>query len=232
MNHGSPQDRLDRATSRRLARLAGRPINTARLERRMEAVLREATRADATTDATRFIAAAWARWWRPAASAAAAILIALTIGWFALNGGTSAALAAPAALARIHHDVAAGLAPHLKVSSVEEANQLLADQASGVVAIPELPGVMLSCCLHQHGSATLTCALIEQDGRLITVAVADGARLHSPRGQTFRRAGRDYIAHTANGINMVMTHDDGRWLCVMGETTSDVLLDVAVQIRF
>jgi hypothetical protein len=140
-------------------------------------------------------------------------------------------MAAPAGLAQIHYDVANGLAPHLKVSSVEQANQLLADQANGVVPVPELPGVMMSCCLHQHAGTTLTCALIETDGRLITVAIADGAKLRSPHGKTITRDGRQFVAHTANGINMVMAHEGDRWLCVMGEVDFEQLADVAADIR-
>ena len=231
MRNSSPQDRLDRATSQRLAKLATRPVDTSRLQRRLEAAMHEVTSDDTASAAPRLTLASWQRWWRPITSAAAAILIVVTIGWLALDGGTSPAIAAPAELAQIHYDVANGLAPHLKVSSVEEANQLLADQSNGVVPVPELPGVMMSCCLHLHGGTTLTCALIERDGQLITVAIADGAKLHSPHGKTLTRGDRKFIAHTANGINMIMVHEGNRWLCVMGEVDFEQLADVAAEVR-
>ncbi len=201
-------------------------MDTTGLERRFEQVM--ATEVDSPAPS---IPGAWRRWRRPITSAAAAILIVVTIGWLALDGGTSSAMAAPAALARIHHDVANGLAPHLKVASVQEANELLADQSNGVVPVPELPGVMMSCCLHQHAGTTLTCALIESDGQLITVAIADGAKLHSPSGKTITRGDRQFIAHTVNGINMVMAPEGDRWLCVMGEVDFEQLADVAADIR-
>jgi hypothetical protein len=141
-------------------------------------------------------------------------------------------MAAPAALAQIHFDVAKGLAPHLEVSSVDEANQLLADQSNGVVPIPELPGTLKSCCLHPLAGTTLTCALIERDGQLITVAIADGATIRSPHGKTITRGDRQFIAHTANGINMVMAFKGDRWLCVMGDTSTEQLLDVAARITY
>ena len=97
--------------------------------------------------------------------------------------------------------------------------------------VPQLPGAIRSCCLHQHASTTLTCALIDLDGQLITVALADGAKLHSPQGKTITRDGREFIAHTANGINMVMTTEGNRWLCVMGDVTTEQLMEVAVNIR-
>jgi len=249
MQDNNAHERLDGATAARLARLGARPVDTAGLERRIEQAMAAEMDGPAPSMPT-----AWRRWWRPITSAAAAILIAVTIGWLALDGGTSSAMAAPAGLAQLHYDVANGLAPHLKVSNaaglaqlhydvanglaphlkvsnVDQANQLLADQFNGVVPVPELPGIMMSCCLRQHAGTMLTCALIERDGRLITVAIADGAKLHSPRGKTIMRGGRSFIAHTANGINMVMAHEGDRWLCVMGEVDFDELADVAVEIR-
>lgn len=227
MSRDEPFDQLEHATSQRLARLAARPVDTMHLQRRLDKVL-AAEAGSATSNGS----TAWQRWWRPISSAAAAILIGLTLGWFALESGTSPAMAAPTELAKIHFEVANGLAPHLEVSSVAEANQLLADQINGVVAVPQLPGTMKSCCLHAHAGTMLTCALIEQDGRLITVAMADGAKLHSPKGQTLTRGGRTFFAHTTNGINMVMAHEGDRWLCVMGELDFDELADVAAQIKF
>jgi len=226
MQDNNAHERLDGATAARLARLGARPVDTAGLERRIEQAMAAEMDGPAPSMPT-----AWRRWWRPITSAAAAILITVTIGWLALDGGTSSAMAAPAGLAQLHYDVANGLAPHLKVSNVDQANQLLADQFNGVVPVPELPGIMMSCCLRQHAGTMLTCALIERDGRLITVAIADGAKLHSPRGKTIMRGGRSFIAHTANGINMVMAHEGDRWLCVMGEVDFDELADVAVEIR-
>ena len=234
MPNNDDHDRLDTATSARLARLGARPVDTTGLQRRLEQAMAGQVmpgRRSAAGLESPSLPAAWRRWWRPITSAAAAILIAVTIGWLALDGGTSSAMAAPAELAQIHYDVANGLAPHLKVSSVEEANQLLADQSNGVVPVPELPGVMMSCCLHPHAGTTLTCALIERDGQLITVAIANGAKLHSPQGKTLTRGSRRFIAHTANGINMVMAHEHDRWLCVMGEVDFEQLADVAVDIQ-
>lgn len=221
------EDRLDRATSTRLAKLATRPVDTSRLEQSLEQALRSETGREPDASPLPF-----RRWWRPITTAAAAILIVVTIGWLVLNGGTSPAMAAPAELAQIHFDVANGLAPHLKVSSVAEANRVLADQSNGIVPVPELPGVLLSCCLHQHAGTTLTCALIELDGQLITVAMADGAKLHSPHGKIITRDGKQFVAHTTNGINMVMATEGSRWLCVMGDSPTQDLLDVAVDIRF
>ena len=115
---------------------------------------------------------------------------------------------------------------------MEEANRLLAAQANGALEVPELPGNIKSCCLHQHAATTLTCVLIERDGALMTVAIADGAALRTPEGQPISRGEREFTAHTVNGINMVMAHEGNRWLYVMGEAAMDVLVEVAKGIRF
>ena len=148
-------------------------------------------------------------------------------------------MAVPTELARFHREVVRGLRPQLKVSSVEQANRLLADQAKGIIVVPRLPDALRSCCLNQYAGATLTCALIERRGQLISVAVTDGAKLHSPRGRVIHCNGRvihcngrSFIAHTANGVNMVMAYENGRWMCVMGEVEAAALLDVAMGVRF
>jgi len=226
MTHSDEQERLEHATSARLARLANRPMDTSHLESRIERSLHDSTEDESTP-----LSLSWRRWWRPVASIAAVLAIALTIGWLLIDGGTSPAMAAPTELAQIHYDVARGLTPHLKVSTVAEANELLARQADGMVPVPDLPGAMKSCCLHPYAGTTLTCALIEQDGQLITVAVASGKMLHSPEGTAIHRGGRQFTAHAANGINMVMAHEGDRWLCVMGEADTEQLIEIAVDIR-
>src|SRR5690606_25068706 len=86
MRNNSAHDRLDRVTSERLAKLAARPVDTSRLEQRLEAAMREAVVEDAASTRPIATIAAWQRWWRPITSAAAAILIVVTIGWLALDG--------------------------------------------------------------------------------------------------------------------------------------------------
>ena len=178
MKQPNPQDRLDRATSARLAKLASRPVDTSELERRLEQALGNDIAQEPVKTALRLQA-----WWRPITAAAAAILIVVTIGWLALDGGASPAMAAPAELAQIHFDVAKGLSPHLEVTSVEEANQLLAKQSNGMVPVPELPGAIRSVLSPPARIHDADLRLIDLDGQLITVAVADGAKLHSPPGQ-------------------------------------------------
>lgn len=220
------QDRLERATSARLAKLASRSVDTSGLERRMQEALRE-DGGEATSTSPLLLQ----RWWRPILSAAAAALIVVTIGWLVLDGGTTPVMAAPTELAQIHFDVSNQLTPHLQASSVAEANRLLAEQSDDFTPLPEMPGKLRSCCLHQLAGTTITCALVELDGGLITVAVGDGEQVHAPPGKTITRGGKQFIAHTANGTNMVMVHEGNYWLCVVGDETTEKLLELAVDIK-
>lgn len=218
-------DRLEQATASRLTRLAGRPVDTTNLAQQLTLAM------ESQTAALPNRRTGWQAWWRPITAATAAIVIVAVVGWFFTSSGPAPAMAAPAYLAQIHHDVVNGYGPNLKVASVEEANQLLADQANGVVEVPELPGMMMSCCLHEHEGTTLTCALIELDGRFVTVAIADRSKMHSPKGRLIERGGRKFTVHQANGITMVMTNRDNRWMCVMGQVNESLLIDIALGIN-
>lgn len=227
MKDGSKQDRLEQATVGRLAKLAVRPVDTSRLERRLEIAM--GLEAD-TEDSTPPLGGG-AAWWRPIRGIAAAVLITVSVGWLVLQPGASTAMAAPAELAKIHFEVINSLTPHHLVSSIEEANQLLADQSKGFIELPPLPGTVQSCCLHELAGQTVTCALIERDGQLITVAIAEANDLRSPEGNTLVHEGRTYTTHKANGIVMVMTNQSGRWLCVMGEIEAETLVEIAAEIE-
>lgn len=214
------QERLERCTRRRLARLAAMPVDTSRLKRRIEAAIAEQREPSPAYQTL-------LRWWRPVTSAAAAVIIALTV-WTAVDT-SSVAMAGPAQLAQLHYDVTRGLTPALPATSIEEANRLLAEQGAGQVA-GQLPGEVMSCCLQEVSGVTLSCVLIKQDQSLITVVVADGGAMHSPVGEAVERSGRRFTLHQANGINMAMIGESGRWACVMGQVPYEQLIEVAAQI--
>ncbi|MBN4061235.1 hypothetical protein JYU15_02240, partial [bacterium AH-315-I18] len=133
MNNPNTEDRLNQATSTRLAELANRPVDTSRLAKQLEQVMRDETEHEPA------VLKMPQRFWRPT-SAAAVILIAVMIGWMVIQGSSTPAIAAPAGLAQIYHDVTNELSPHAKVSSIQEANRVLAAQASGAMLVPDLPG--------------------------------------------------------------------------------------------
>ena len=227
MSQDPNPSQLDQVTSERLAKLAARPVDTSGLENRLEAALREEADPAATTPVARLVL-----WSRPLIGLAAAVLIVGSVALVVLQPGGAPAMAAPSGLAEIHFDVTRGLTPHLEVSTIDEANRLLAQQSTEYVALPPLPGSLQSCCLHQHAGEMLTCAVVEHNGQLVTIAVARGADLWSPEGDALDYRGRTYLVHRANGITMVMHSEADRWLCVMGQTSPEVLAEIAAEINF
>lgn len=227
MSSRDHQERLDRATSQRLSKLAARPVDTSHLERQMQAVLheQEEERPDRSYPAP-------SRWYKPMTAMAAAVLLLGTIGWIVFGAGSTPATASPEGLATIHDEASHGLTPHLVASTIDEANRLLAEQSSGFVPLPELPGKLQHCCLHKHAGKQLTCAIIDIDSKRITVAVAESSQIQSPKGTSQVHDGRTYYIHTVKGTTLVMTSDAGRWLCVMGDVSSEELLRVAGEIRW
>ncbi len=225
-HNDSERSSLDAATSARLRMLAGRPVDTRRLDRRLQEAMRQQR---AKPQPVLFLA----QWWRPMASLAAAVMIMAVVGWWVLGGGSAVAVASPEAMARIQYDMTHGMTPAMKVTTLAQANAMLARQASDAKAMPaDLPGQVQSCCLHQVAGARLSCVLMEHEGQLISVAVADGAKLRAPQGPTVKRHGTTFTLQSAHGINMVMARKEGRWLCVMGAAKMDDLLDVASGIKF
>ncbi len=226
MNQTPNQDLLDQVTSERLAKLATRPIDTSHLENRLEAALHDEVGPTKTPTGWLML------WSRPLIGFAAAMLILGSVAFVVLQFSGASAMAAPSGLAEIHFDVTHGFTPHLEVSTIEEANRILAEQSSDFVALPQLPGNLQSCCLHEHAGKMLTCAVVEHKGQLATIAVARGADLRSPEGDELNFGNQTYVVHRANGITMVMRSEADRWLCVMGQTSPEVLAEIAEEIAF
>lgn len=216
------QNKLDQATSARLGKLASKPVDTSHLAEHLQTLMRDVVQQD---EPQTLRIPTWLRW-RPM-SAAAMILITVMLGLLVMQNTTQPVIAAPAGLAQIYHEVSGDMAEQMKVTSVEQANAMLAAQAKGAMPVPDLPGQMQSCCLHEHKGVTLTCVSLQRNGHLITVALADGKKLHCPEGETVIRVGREFCTHTVDKVNMVMAHKGDRWLCVMGSADMEELLAVA-----
>jgi len=222
-----PMNRLDAATSARLAKLGAMPVDVSRLQAKLRQAMGH-ERPGATMNISR-----WQRAWRPVSGIAAMFVVAGLIGWLVVSGGSEPAIAAPAELAQMHEQASRDVPPMMRATSVDEANQLLAEQLGGSKPLPnQMPGRMHACCLRQFAGTALSCVMIEWKGKMVSVAVADADQLRSPPGRTVERGGRRFTLHHANGVNMVMAGEHGRWLCVMGDAGDEDLLDIAAGIRF
>lgn len=226
-NEHEKHEALDRAVSKRLGRLSTVPVDSAALKRRL------ARQLEAHTDhpAQRRLPV---QWLRPTAALAAALLIALGV-ILIQDAATSPAVAAPIELAQLHRQVVAGDAG-LNVQSVgdlQDANRMIAAQSSGRAELPSAaPAAVQSCCLGSVHGEVVACALMTYHDQPVTLVVADGRDLCSMDGLTVTRDGRRYMVHEVDGLTMVMTQRDNKWLCVMGEMDAEALLDLAGGVVF
>ena len=226
---GEAQDALDRATVARLAKLRTMPVELSRLEAAVASQIPPPGRAEAA-ERTR-----WRQWMRPmrAIAAGIALLGVLTIALMAWPSG--AVMASPPHMARLHAMLVAGELPVTQVESVEHANSVLASQAPGTLPkIPALPPEhVMACCLNEMDNRVIACLLLKRDGKPVSMMVADDGDVRSPRGsQRIRHGGAVYHVQSAGAINMVMTARHGRWVCLMGELSTDALMELAGGLEF
>ena len=217
-------DPVDAALSRRLARLATVPVDSSNLERRLRAKMAEPEAPPRQPIVM--------RWRRPLAGIAALLLVGVFIG-LALINTASPVVAAPTELARVHRDVIAGEAEAFQITSINQANQIIASQSQTAPTLPQhVTGDVRTCCLHRIQGVLVVCLQLEYRGQPVTLVVAHGRELCSRDGTVIQRGGTEYMTHDVEGLNMVMTNQADHWLCVMGELPTDQLVDLAAGIEF
>lgn len=213
-----PRNELDAATADRLARLGTLPVEVAGLQRRLAKELRPPS-------AVRL-------WLQRPMRLVAAVLLVLGAGItlsIALSGRT--ATASPTELARLHRELIGGQVPGMiQVASINEAAQKL--QAHGVDGLPTLPDThAMVCCMHHIKDKRVACVVIRGADQPLTLMVADGDDLR-PDGREVRRDGVSYYLHEYEGLSMVTTHKQGRWVCLIAEMPVEKLLENAVALKF
>ena len=210
-------DRLDDATRRRLATLSSLPVETSRLERRLRATLgvqREATRGLRIPVSSRW-------------SLVAAVL-ALSLLLVSVLGPRSAAVAAPAPLFELHTKMVTGEVPVTAVDGEGALRTLLQNDGQTVPALAALPPALAqACCIHTIKGEQVLGALLNVDGRRISVVFADLDDMDIAGGhEVIERAGRRYVVYEANGLQMVMTTVRDRFVCVIGDLPAEQLVEL------
>lgn len=227
------EDELDRATRARLARLASMPVDTTNLERRLKAAISAEVGASAPAPRQH----SGFRLWKPVFSLAAALAIAAVILGVIFGTGTTPVIAAPADLAKVHDAMNMHTSTATVVTSMDEANRVIASQWSDA---PSLPTASLSeeqvrgCCLHDLKGRKVVCVLMRDgDNAPVTMLVARTQDVKcSQSGMAVKRNGRQYMVHDTNGLRMVMTEGNGKFVCLMGNGSVERLLEVAALLSF
>ncbi|MCC5829146.1 MAG: hypothetical protein JJU36_06825 [Phycisphaeraceae bacterium] len=226
-------DDLDRATSARLSKLGSRPVDVQRLSVRLESQLAQAGMPSAASrPLVRF--AGKTRWWRPALGLAAALGLACMLVIIFMTAPHGATAATVIELGRLHQDMVGGRVVVETVGDVDEANSWISRQSA---TAPALPGHLAdariqSCCLATIQGRLVAVAKMQWRGEPVTLVVADHKHFGHRMGVTYQRDGRDFHAHSFEGVRMVMSNIGTRWLCVMGDLKDEQLVDLAAQIQF
>jgi hypothetical protein len=215
-------DALDRAMIARLSKLRTKPVDTSNLDKALRA------RIPVSRRPWRVLSL------RPIRAAAASlVLVSAIVTAIMLSASSGPALAEPAQMAQVHHDIVSGRFPVMRVDSIEAANRMLNSQSPDAPTLPQVPDThVMACCMKSIHNKKMACVLLKNDGVPITLAVASAADMKLGPAPVLKRNGIDYRMQTVGNLNMVMTEHDGKWLCLMGEVPADRLTEVAAQVRF
>lgn len=217
---------LEQAVRGRLARLSTTPVDISRLKNQLDALMAKPTASEPQ------------RWrfpmvWRPVSAAAAVVLIAAIIGVVMTGVGHSPAVAAPGRLAQLHAEAIRPDSMATAVSSVEEANRVLAGQWSDLPSIPIVDTATLhACCIHDFMDDRVVCLVLRDGDEPLTMVVGRARSFRPTKGREVVVAGRKFYIHQVDGLLMAMTQQDNRFVCLMGEVTEDRLLHIVGKLRF
>ena len=212
-------DPLDAATRARLARLASVPVDTSRVARRLRAALAPVPRVHHLR-----------RWWSmtgAAAALAAAVVLAVMLS------GNSSALASPDDLAQVHRQIVSGQMPLMTVQTLDQANQMLAQQVGHASAMPTtMPAQVMSCCACEVCGRHVAAAALTYHGTAVTMMVAPSGAVQCRGMQMLTRDGQTYCIGRSGGLTMVMQERSGHWLCLVGGLSEDDLIGLARGVTF
>jgi len=224
MRDQSTQAELDEAVRARLARLATLPVDTTNLERRLRTLIpAEAPEQN--------------RWrlphaWRSLTAVAAAVLIVATVGIILMSLGNTPAMASPAELARLHAEVINPDRMATPVTTVEQANRVLDGKWTDLPQLPASSAQLHACCIHDFMDRKVACLLFRDGDTPLTMVVGEARDFRCAGGRVVERGGRTFTLHDVNGLRMVMTEQNGRYVCLMGTVSEDRLVALAEGLRF
>ncbi len=193
-------DEIQRAVSRRVARLATMPVDTsgldAALRRRIEC-----------RPGTRHRPRLWLWWATPLTGVAAAIIVMIVL----VSSATPQISAAD--LAGVY-------------SRLTATNQPLPGTMNMPAFCQLKPGENGMCCRQMVDHLNLTCIRINtHSGQPVVMVMADAARVKRPMMAvvTPHFHGHTYTVMHSGNVNMVMRRAGGKWFCAMGTQTPATL---------
>ena len=216
------EEALQQSVSARLAKLRAVPVDTSNLDKAIRAQIPQ------VHQQRRILSLRPLR-----AIAASVLLVSGIVATIMLSTSSGPALAEAAQMAQVHQDIVSGRVPVMQVASIAEANRMLNSQSPGAPALPQMPeSHVMACCMKSVHNKKMACVLLKSEGVPITLAVASAADMKLAPAPITSRNGIDYRVQKVGDLSMVMTEQDGKWLCLIGQMPADHLIDVAAQVRF
>ena len=162
------------------------------------------------------------------------IAVAVVIGAFVFLRGGTPVVAAPATLAQLHRDLVTGHVPIAPVSTIQQANHYLTSEWSDAPPLPDpTAATVTSCCKQNLQDRKVACVLLEYDSQQVTMMVGHSREVVcGARHMDVMVHGRHYGVHEADGLQMVMIENKGRWVCLMSTASVETLLTLAEGLRF
>ena len=221
---------LDQATADRLARLRTTPVDTSRLDALLS---RQIPRPMAAADDRGAQVRPFA-WWRPLRAVAAVIVLgAVLAGSIYLATSARPVMASSGNMIQMHRDLVSGRVPVVKVESIEDASRELNSQWPNSPDLPDVPEEhVMACCMKSVRNKKVALVLLNRDNTPVTMAVARAQDMRLPVGPTVTRDGITYHVEMIGALTMVSTEREGRFVCLIGETTQDRLMDLASAMKF
>ena len=218
--------RQDEAVAARLRKLSTFPVDLGRLERQIQAEIpHPAQQRDQRSGRMHL--------WRPLTAIAASITLFAIIAAAVLTASSGQVMASPAQMAQFHQQIVSNEIPVTKVDSIEAAGRVLANQWPQSPDLPRAPQAhVMACCMKSIKDKNVACVLLRSEGAPITMSVAKASDMRSPTGEKVLRNGSTFHLMSSGALNMVSTERHGRWVCLIGEVSTDRLIAIAEQLQF
>ena len=221
--------RQDEAVAARLRKLSSFPVDLSRLERQIRAEIPRPAQHQQQQQRQ----SSRMRLWRPLTAIAASITIFAIIAAAVLTASSGQVMASPAQMAQFHQQIISNEIPVTKVDSIEAAGRVLANQWPQSPDLPRAPEAhVMACCMNSIKDKNVACVLLRSEGTPITMSVAKASDMKSPAGDKVLRNGATFHRMSSGNLNMISTERQGRWVCLIGEVSSDRLIAIAEQLQF
>lgn len=228
-NDDDNMDDAERAIADRLAKLGRAPVDASGLKCRLDAKIdEEATKPRESGDAS-----PRARRWRVPLAWAALVLIGVGVAAFLwLQPSDRPRTITPVELASIHEHYHEGGNSPTAVTSVGEANTVMAQKWAAAPRFPDVKGAVVeACCLYELPGCRVACLHLKSKEQNVTVVVGNARDLHLSGTEDVQLEGQTLAVGGAGSINVVSPPDPERFIALVSTLPRADLARLATSLR-